>query len=491
MFELSHDGGDAPFQFADLFAGVGGFAAALSGFGGEHAYAVEIDKHAAAVYKRNWGVTALGDVTKDADEGVMNVPAHDIVAGGFPCQPFSKSGAQRGMDETRGTLFFNIMEIVRERRPTIVVLENVRNLVGPRHVHEWEVIIERLRSAGYQVSSAPAIVSPHQIKPEHGGSPQVRERVFITATRVPDGMVADPDIEPIALPDASRMHHPWDLQLDLRTAETDAPAGTELSTDERRWIAHWNEWVQFVRDFRIADADAAGEAVRPLPGFPIWAQVWTASRARRDELMYPNGYDRVPAWKANFLVKNWELYDALRERADAKWLDRWLRKTRSFPESRQKLEWQAQDAESLWDCAISLRPSGIRAKKMTHLPALVAITQTPILGPLQRRLAPREAARMQGLPDSFDFGPQRDALTYKQMGNGVNTGVVWNVLKAHVERDKDLLLATAKGRAIYEAISKAPSNPTQRIERAVKAGQARAAASESGDLVDERVELSV
>ncbi|WAC67206.1 DNA cytosine methyltransferase [Agrococcus sp. SL85] len=198
-----------------------------------------------------------------------------------------------------------------------------------------------------------------------------------------------------------------------------------------------------------------------------------------------------PLGRRTFSRRTGRLYDALRERADAKWLDRWLRKTRNFPESRQKLEWQAQDAESLWDCAISLRPSGIRAKKMTHLPALVAITQTPILGPLKRRLAPREAARMQGLPDSFDFGPQRDALTYKQMGNGVNTGVVWNVLKAHVERDKDLLLATPKGRAIYEAISKAPSNPTEPIERAVKAGQARAAASESSDLVDERVELSV
>lgn len=488
MFELPTSpgnltDGEPPFVFADLFAGVGGFAAALSGFGGTHGYAVEIDKHAAAVYRRNWGVDPLGDVTKDADEGVMLVPEHDVVAGGFPCQPFSKSGAQRGMDETRGTLFFNIMEIVRERRPTLVVLENVRNLVGPRHVHEWQVIIERLRSAGYQVSDVPAIFSPHQINPEHGGSPQVRERVFITATLVPEGHVADPFVEPVSLPDVARMHRPWDLREDLGLDAHDATSGTALSADEQKWIDHWDEWVQKVREFRIRDADVAGEPVRQLPGFPIWAQVWVRSRAERDSMMYPDGITSVPAWKANFLVKNWELYDALLERGDAKWLSRWLRKTKTFPESRQKLEWQAQDAAGLWDCAISLRPSGIRAKRMTHLPALVAITQTPILGPLRRRLAPREAARMQGLPDTFDFGAQRDALTYKQMGNGVNTGVVWNVLKAHVARDRELLLATPRGRAIYAAISGAQADPTAAIARAVSAGQARADARTTGNLV--------
>jgi DNA (cytosine-5)-methyltransferase 1 len=142
-----------------------------------------------------------------------------------------------------------------------------------------------------------------------------------------------------------------------------------------------------------------------------------------------------------------------------------LKKTRTFPESRQKLEWQAQDETSLWNCVLSLRPSGIRAKRMTHLPALVAITQTPILGPRERRLSPCEAARLQGLPDEFDFGAQRDALTYKQLGNGVNVGVVWNVLKAHVERDKLLLLATRKGRTIHNAVSAAPVNPTGAVRR--------------------------
>ena len=107
----------APFRFIDLFAGVGGFHAALKAYGGKGVYSVEIDEAAAAVYAHNWGYDPLGDITKDANDDVMNVPAHDILAAGFPCQPFSKSGAQQGMDETRGTLYWNILKIIQHRKP--------------------------------------------------------------------------------------------------------------------------------------------------------------------------------------------------------------------------------------------------------------------------------------------------------------------------------------------------------------------------------------
>jgi DNA (cytosine-5)-methyltransferase 1 len=109
--------------------------------------------------------------------------------------------------------------------------------------------------------------------------------------------------------------------------------------------------------------------------------------------------------------------------------------------------------QDMWDCVISFRPSGLRVKRMTHLPALVAITQTPVLGPLGRRLSIREAARLQGLPETFEFGAQRDALTFRQLGNGVNTGVVRNVLLAHARRDQTLLEATAIGRPLHQRLT--------------------------------------
>lgn len=450
MFELPGESGtqspDSSFRYADLFAGIGGFASVFNELGGEHAYAVEIDPAAAAVYAKNWGNDPLGDITKDANDERVVVPEHDILAGGFPCQPFSKSGAQRGMDEVRGTLFFHIEKILRARRPTVVMLENVRNLVGPRHRHEWEVIIDHLRDAGYQVSSTPAIFSPHKIAPEHGGSPQVRERVFITGTLVPDGMVMDPEPMPVQLPAEVLMDREWDLMNDLPLdSERDIP-GTEITEAEHEWIDHWEVMVQVMRAWRAQQATTTGEPLRNLPGFPIWTDAWVSERAHAGQL------EGAPAWKADFLRKNMDLYKSLRAFFGNAQMNAWLRTVRTFPESRRKLEWQAQSSTSMWDCVISLRPSGLRVKRPTHLPALVAITQTPIIGPLGRRLSAREAARLQGLPETFDFGDQRDSATFKQLGNGVNTGVVLQVLRAHVERDKHLLMATEHGRRIVTAV---------------------------------------
>ena len=100
-----------------------------------------------------------------------------------------------------------------------------------------------------------------------------------------------------------------------------------------------------------------------------------------------------------------------------------------------------------------------RADLVSGGSALVAITQTSIVGPRERRLSPKETARLQGLPDWFDFGDQRPAASYKQMGNGVNVGAVWHVMREHVNRDADVLKRTAAGRRILDAVQRAPLSP--------------------------------
>ena len=429
------------FRFVDLFAGIGGFHAALSAFGGECVYACEIDEDAARVYESNWGVNPLADITTDASDSAMKVPPHDVLAAGFPCQPFSKSGAQLGMEETRGTLYWNILNIIQHHKPKIVLLENVRNLAGPRHAHEWQVIIETLRNEGYCVSETPAIFSPHLLPPELGGRPQVRERVFITATYAPEAarsLTPDPPISNRPIGGWDPMS--WHLESDLPLEEELSDPGCELTPQETLWIDAWDEFVQLMYEERDG---------RRLPGFPLWADEWV----HVDHLTIPHG---TPKWKSDYLKKNAEFYTAHKKVID-KWAKRWNIFSEDFPASRRKLEWQAQDTPNLWSTVMHFRPSGIRAKAPTYVPALVAITQTSIVGPRRRRLSPREAARLQGLPEWFDFGEQKSSATYKQLGNGVSVAAVWYATRCHVARDEELLKQSAP--ELVSAILDAPSSP--------------------------------
>lgn len=413
------------FTFVDLFAGIGGFHAALSALGGECVYASEIDERAAAVYERNWGIDPRGDLTQDANDNVMRVPKCDVLTAGFPCQPFSKSGAQRGMEETRGTLYWNILRVIEEHHPKILLLENVRNLAGPRHLHEWQVIIETLRSEGYLVSDTPAVFSPHLLPPEMGGRPQVRERVFISATHIGAAAESLRPEPPVANRSLGNWDpHSWNLEKHLPLDDAEALAGCELSAAEVLWIDAWNEFVELMWEERGG---------RRLPGFPLWADAWVPVSSLR----IPSG---APQWKVDFLRKNAEFYTAHRGVIDS-WANRWGIFTDLFPASRRKLEWQAQDTPRLWDTVMHFRPSGIRAKRPTYVPALVAITQTSIIGPRRRRLSVREAARLQGLPEHFDFGDQPDAASYRQLGNSVSVGVVSFVLQQHVSRDIEFFKA--------------------------------------------------
>lgn len=433
------------FTFVDLFAGIGGFHAALGALGGRCVYASEIDEDAAKIYQYNWELQPDGDIVQ-ATTGRMDVPAHDVLAAGFPCQPFSKSGFQRGMDEARGTLFWNICRVLEECQPSIVLLENVRNIAGPRHTHEWRVIIRSLRELGYEVASTPAVFSPHLLPPERGGRPQVRDRVFIVATCVGTrgsyGSV--PPVvsrEPVDGWDPQR----WELASDLPLDDEVSLSGRfGLTSTEQTWLEVWADFVERLR---------ADPSCEKLPGFPIWVDDFVMT----EDLVVDAS---TPPWKANFLRKNAAFYTLHKALLDD-WLDEWDNLA-SFPASRRKFEWQAQDEASLWDCIIHLRPSGVRAKRATYVPSLVAITQTTVLGSRLRRLTPRECARLQGLPEWFEFPGQPDALTYRQLGNGVNVGVAYHVLREQMLRSGDrwrdvALSAPVSADAVLGLVTPAPA----------------------------------
>lgn len=425
-----------PFSFVDLFAGVGGFHAALAALGGEGVLAAEIDRWAADVYQRNWGLKPEHDVIEVAGDVRGRVPEHTVLAGGFPCQPFSKGGHQRGMSEVRGQMVNEILKILAVRKPAVVFLENVRNLAGPRQRPVWDAVVQGLREAGYRVPGEPAVFSPHLLPPQLGGSAQSRDRIYLLGTYVGrDRALREVDVDPIVQrrPVGDWDPENWDIERDVLLSGLSNPDAYELD-EEVEWIDVWNDFLARVRPAR-------------LPGFPMWSTYWDPDVSVDAD---------APWWKQRLEQKNVDFYAAHRRQIDA-----WKRanpRLRGFPASRQKLEWQAQDKgpRDLRTCLLHFRPSGIRAKRPTYSPALVAMAQTPVFGPLGRRLTPREAARLQGFPDWFDFGDQADVRTYKQMGNAIHVGAAYYALREHIRRDADDVSA-AGGQSLVEAVNRAPA----------------------------------
>lgn len=422
------------FDFVDLFAGVGGFHAALRGLGGRGVQAAEIEPNAARVYELNWGLKPVADVRWLAEDPAERVPSHAVLTGGFPCQPFSKSGRQLGMAEERGSVFHDVVRILRVKQPPVVMLENVRNIAGPRQRETWRTVLRELRDAGYQVAERPLVFSPHLLHPEAGGAPQVRERVYIMGVLVPDAKLRNQHVEPVVPNRPQDGWHPsqWWLADHALGPEPVRVARQRyaLSTTEEEWINTWNTLLKLL-----------GPTVH-LPGNPLWEQTW---RARRPALA------GLPEWKQAFIRSNHDFYLQNRHAIDA-----WRAASpqlRRFPDSRRKLEWQAQDGErDLWRHLIHLRPSGIRVKRATYAPALVAMNQTSVYGPSRRRLTPQETARLQGF-ERIDFGTQVDALSYRQMGNAVNVGAARHVLARFVVTNRTLVEDTGPlGQSLVQSI---------------------------------------
>lgn len=155
--------------FIDLFAGIGGFHLALKSIGMKCVFASEIDKDARETYKKNLKVDVAGDITKI---NPTTIPDFDIVCGGFPCQPFSQAGLHGGFMDTRGTLFFEIVKIIKAKKPRAFFLENVRGLLKHDNGKTFKTIKNTLETLGYSFLYKIIKASDH-------GLPQYRPRLYM------------------------------------------------------------------------------------------------------------------------------------------------------------------------------------------------------------------------------------------------------------------------------------------------------------------------
>lgn len=163
------------FNFIDLFAGIGGFRLALQNIGGKCVYTSEWENAAKKTYRNNFGEIPFGDITKDSTKNYIP-NKFDVLCAGFPCQAFSIAGNRKGFADTRGTLFFDVEEIINKHRPKVVFLENVKNLVSHDKGNTFKTIIEILeKKLKYKVY--------HSVlnSMTHANIPQNRERIFIVA----------------------------------------------------------------------------------------------------------------------------------------------------------------------------------------------------------------------------------------------------------------------------------------------------------------------
>ena len=456
-----------PYTFIDLFAGLGGFHLALQQLGCKCVFASELKEDLRKLYQLNFPELdekyLKGDITM---VDVNDIPSHDILCGGFPCQPFSQAGKRLGFqDEGRGDLFFKICEIIQHHKPRYIFLENVSNLKGHDNGDTWRVIKRELEKLGYYVPE-PEILSPHQF-----GIPQHRRRIYIVGLR--KDLIDSKEPKPFEFPNEKKEKN-CDITTIIDSSDTD------IQPLALKTLQQLKVWQKFLTELKKRN--------RAIPRFPIWAMEFDANYDYEDiapfkqtkkqlkghkgklgwEINGPSKEDclrqlpiyaqtdtadKFPEWKIRYIRQNREFWT---ENAD--WLSSWIEYIKDWDNSHQKLEWNCRGNNDgdLKHKIIQFRASGIRVKLPTFSPALNLVgTQVPILPWIElpkeciptysdeeleqfgltqddirfgRYLSTKEAAALQGM-GKLKFGHLSRTRIYEALGNAVNVDIVTIIAK--------------------------------------------------------------
>jgi len=441
-------------QFVDLFAGIGGFYRALTALGHECVFACEKDEELRELYIANYSdmrKITFGDIRDCKDK----VPQHDILCAGFPCQPFSKSRPYNGTPNTQGTVFDDIRMIIDKHKPQYILMENVGNFQCHDEGRTWATVKQTLQNLGYEVAGTEHIKSggPGLLSPHHFGYPQLRGRFYIVASRQSLPAQIFPVRKPLPQCDSHIVSPLAQIAQANEELSEETLAEVTLHPHRIECINHWNSLIQ-----RLPHQVS-------LPSFPIWSEEFGAQYPYDEVTPYYadidllrtslNGHapheevsreallalipsyarrknERFPDWKKRYIRQNREWYEQWKEYFP----DQWLLTTRSFFSSHRKLEWNCQGAErDLWQHMLQFRPSGLRVRRFTMSPALVAMTdvQVPILGPYRRFMTRVEGLRLQGFPDDHEL-PKHRERAFRALGNAVHVKVAMHVACALLQQ---------------------------------------------------------
>lgn len=413
-------------KFIDLFAGLGGFHIALDKLGHKCVFSCEKKEHLQELYEKNFSIKPYGDI-KSVEAG--DVPEHDILCAGFPCQPFSKAGQRKGLkDKKNGDLFQYILLILDAKKPNYFILENVRSLLTHDNGDTYSFIETELEKLGYSVDKK--IYSPHDI-----GIPQHRERLFIVGSRK--------GLSSFCWPKAKKT----DININ-KFIKHKTKKGKKLEEDKLHVINLWQEFLNKVDGLE-------------LPHAPVWSMEFGATYPFEEKTPYATSeielaklkgsfgqslnklskdeqlkkiprYARkeecfFPDWKIKYIRNNREFYQKHK-----KVLQPIVKKISELPiESWQKFEWNIKiikNNRKINEHFIQFRGSGVRVKKTDFFPSLVTVgAQIPIIGKEMRYLTREEGAVLQSM-ESIEL-PKDLNVCFSALGNAVNSELVKMIAK--------------------------------------------------------------
>lgn len=230
------------FTFVDLFAGIGGFRIAMQSVGGRCVFSSEWDEAAKQTYFNNYGEVPFGDITKPEIKAL--IPDYfDVLCAGFPCQPFSNAGLKKGIEDTRGTLFYHIAEILHDHQPKAVLLENVRGLVSNDNGNTIRTVLKTITDMGYRCNISQELIengpvsklkkecSKMILSAKDYGVPQNRPRIYIVLWR------ADTKLEKFVYPEPEKTRTYVGTILEENVPD-------EFTISDRLWAGHQRRRIE-------------------------------------------------------------------------------------------------------------------------------------------------------------------------------------------------------------------------------------------------------